>query len=101
MAEHLEGHGWTVLARNWTGSGGELDLVVASAGRLRFVEVKARQADDLVGGFAAVTTSKQRKLARAARAFLATYDDAWDEACFLVAVVQSGTVELMDNAFDV
>lgn len=100
MATHLEEAGWTVVARNWTGSGGELDLVVVSAGRLRFVEVKARSGSGLVGGLEAVTPAKQRRLVRAARAFLQSHDEPFDEACFLVASVEDGVVELVDNAFD-
>ncbi len=34
--------GWTILARNWTGAGGELDIVARRAGVLAFVEVKSR-----------------------------------------------------------
>ncbi|MDK2973305.1 MAG: putative endonuclease [Candidatus Sumerlaeota bacterium] len=38
--------GGAVLARNWRGGGGELDLVVREGNTLVFVEVKARPADD-------------------------------------------------------
>ncbi len=42
VARRLEGLGFTVLARRLRTGAGEIDLVVADAGRLVFVEVKAR-----------------------------------------------------------
>ncbi|MCB9779175.1 MAG: YraN family protein [Alphaproteobacteria bacterium] len=103
-AVRLEQAGWRILARNWHGRGGELDVVAEKRGRLRFVEVKARSPDDPVG-LDAISDSKQRKLVRAARAFLAEYDDLWDEACFTVAWVdlregEPGHIEWIDDAFD-
>lgn len=113
VAERLVADGWEVVARNWRGSGGELDVVVARLGRLRFVEVKARSPDDPVG-LDAIGTNKQRRLVRAARAFLASWPDLVDEACFMVALVHlplgshslsdivpdSVRVDWIDNAFD-
>ena len=89
-----------MVARNWTGSGGELDLVVVSEGRLRFVEVKARAGTGPVRAVEAVTATKQRRLVRAARAFLQGYEEPFDEVCFMVAAVEDGTVQLLDDAFD-
>lgn len=113
VADRLVAAGWQVLARNWRGAGGELDLVVARMGRLRFVEVKARAPDDPVG-LEAIDQGKRRRLAQAAKAFLAEWDDLVDEACFTVALVHlpAGTsdgsppdpagltVEWIDDAFD-
>lgn len=89
-----------MLVRNWHGKGGELDLVVARDGALRFVEVKARAPDDPVG-LDAIGEHKRRCLARTAEEFLAQHDDLIDEACFLVALVEHGRITWMDNAFDV
>lgn len=49
VARLLESQGWLVLARNWRGGNGELDLVVRDGSRLRIVEVKLRQVHDSVG----------------------------------------------------
>ncbi len=100
VASALEDDGWRVLARNWRGAGGEIDLVVEREGRLRFVEVKARMAPDDVAGLEAIGDHKQRRLRAAAQAFLADYEDLFDEACFLVAWVEGGTIEWIDDAFD-
>ena len=39
---YLVRRGWTIVARNWSGAGGELDIVALRAGVLAFVEVKSR-----------------------------------------------------------
>ena len=99
-ADHLQQLGWEVVARNWRGGGGELDLVVRKGGALRMVEVKARGPTDLVGAFEAVDGRKQRKLRRAAEAFLARWDDLVDEVCFVVVAVEGDRVTVLDDAFD-
>lgn len=104
VADALESDGWTVLARNWRGGNGELDIVVLREGRLRFVEVKARDLDDPVG-LEAVDGWKRNRLGRAARAWLTANVVPHDEVCFLVALVEvvpEGTrVTWLDDAFDV
>ena len=99
VADALASQGWAVLARNWHGSGAELDLVVGRAGALRFVEVKAREPDDPVG-IEAIDGRKRRRLVRAAEAWLAAHEDIVDEACFLVALVEGERITWFDNAFD-
>jgi len=43
VARWLERSGWSILARNWRGTRGELDIVAASGTCLAFIEVKARR----------------------------------------------------------
>lgn len=87
VGRRLVGVGWTVLDRNWSGSGGELDLVVVRDARLRFVEVRARTGDDDVPVEETITPAKQRRLRRAAEAWLADHADEWEEIAFLLAFV--------------
>jgi putative endonuclease len=42
-AAHLIRQGYTLLARNWRGAGGELDLVMREGAALVFVEVRTRR----------------------------------------------------------
>lgn len=104
VARVLAEAGWRILARNWRGGGGELDLVAQQGGRLRFVEVKARTGD-VATGLEAITASKRHRLSGAARAWLtahATVD--FDECCFLVVLVDleglAWTFDWYDDAFD-
>src|SRR5690606_30486357 len=99
----LEREGWEVLARNWRGAGGELDLVVRRAARLRVVEVKAREHGD-DSALESIAGRKTDRLIRAAEAWLQDHSDPFDEVCFLVAVVTCApggwTVEWLDDPFD-
>ena len=101
VARRLGESGWQLLERNWRGRGGEIDLIVRRNKSLRFVEVKARSNDD--SGLEAIGAAKRSKLIRAAEAYLLDRDD-FDEACFLVALVdlaaEPWSIELIDNAFD-
>ncbi len=103
VAEHLEGMGWRVLEHSWSCKAGEIDLVVIRDGALRFVEVKARSADD-PSGLDAVGPAKQRRLSRAAEAWLDMVGCEFNEAAFMVATVSfddgAWTVALLDDAFD-
>ena len=61
--------GYRPLARRFSASGGEIDLVVARGATIAFVEVKARPAMDLA--FGAIDSRKRRRFSRAARAWVA------------------------------
>ena len=103
VGERLEADGWAVLERNWRGAGGEIDLIVARAGVVRFVEVKARDPQDPTG-LDAVSHDKRRRLVRAAEEWLAGQPKVPAESAFLVATVDfepgGWTVALLDDAFD-
>lgn len=100
MVSALEAQGWTTLARNWRGAGGELDAVVERAGRLRFVEVKLRDLDD-PRSEEAVGPHKRSRLRRAARLWLEERGEPDDEVCFFVVLVgHDGRLEWIDDAFD-
>ncbi len=72
-AVHLLLRGYRIRARNWTGGGGELDLVASRGGTLVFVEVKMRSASTFGGPAMAVDTRKRRRLIRAAGAYLTRF----------------------------
>ena len=60
--------GYRILARRFSASGGEIDLVARRGGTLVFVEVKSRPGLDEAR--AAISADKRRRVSRAARAFL-------------------------------
>ena len=75
---YLVRRGWRIIARNWRGGGGELDLVAVRAGVVAFVEVKTR--GDRAALDEPVTSAQRMRLVRAASAFLACHPElgsAW------------------------
>ena len=61
--------GYSVLARRFVVSGGEIDLIVRRGDAVAFVEVKARSS--LEAAQESITATKRRRIARAARVWLA------------------------------
>ena len=99
VAVALQSEGWNICARNWLGGGGELDLVAERRGCIQFVEVKARAPGDFVG-IEVVDTVKQRKMSRAADAWLSRWDGPFEEASFSVVLVENGALKWIYDAFD-
>ena len=62
--------GFKVIARNWRHKRDELDIVCLDAGVLVFVEVRARAASALVGGYHSIDTHKKRVLQRGSKAYI-------------------------------
>ena len=91
---------YRILGTNvWIG-GYELDLVVRRGRRLAFVEVKAKGGPRLGDPLEMVTEEKQRRLRRAAEAWLAAHPQAVGlEARFDVVAVRDGRLECVRQAF--
>jgi len=97
---HYRLRGYRILGTNVWIAGYELDLVVRRGRRLAFVEVKAKSGERLGDPLEMVTTEKQRRLRRAAEAWLAAHPEAAGlEARFDVVAVRRGGVERLANAF--
>ncbi|MBI3299194.1 MAG: YraN family protein [Elusimicrobia bacterium] len=99
-ARHLEGLGWKILARNWKGSAGELDIVAFDGPTLAFVEVKLRASRAYGLPEEAVSRTKQGRIARAALEFMSRQRLSGRAARFDVAAVESGAVRLIRAAFE-
>lgn len=99
-ARHLEGLGWRVLARNWRGAGGELDIVALDGPTLVFVEVKARTGRSYGRPEEAVGKLKQGRLARTALEFMRRERRQGCAARFDVAAVEGAAVRVIRGAFD-
>jgi len=61
--------GYRILARRFVVTGGEIDLIAKRGGAIAFVEVKARA--DMEVAAIAITATKRKRIARAARVWLA------------------------------
>lgn len=73
-AGYLRRAGYHILATNvsvrpW----GEIDIVAQRDGTLTLVEVRTRRGDRFGGGVWSITTTKQRRMLRAAQAYLAGF----------------------------
>ena len=95
--------GYELVARNWTCSLGELDLVLRFGDRLVICEVKTRGGAAFGGGYDAVTWSKRRTLRRLAEVFVRQASIEIAEIRFDVASVWVGDgvpdVEIFEDAF--
>lgn len=79
--EFLQRAGLRPLAANANFRLGELDLVMRDGETLVFVEVRYRRGRGFGGGAASVDAGKQRRLVRAAGAFLAAHPEFADDVC--------------------
>jgi putative endonuclease len=92
--------GWRVLGANVRAGGNELDLIVRRGSSLRFVEVKERTGSGFGGAAGAVGAEKQRRVRRAAEAYLASHPElARLDLGFDVVTVEAGRLERLGDAF--
>ena len=97
---HYRLRGFRILAQNVWAGGNELDLVVRRGRRLAFVEVKEKAAAGLGDPLEMVGPAKQRRLRRAAEAWLASNPGlAGLEVSFEVLAVRPDGVERVGEAF--
>lgn len=69
----LQAQGYTVIAQNFHGRSGEIDIIVQRNNLLVFVEVRQRKANSLISAQESITVAKQRKIIKTAQAFLQQY----------------------------
>ena len=99
-ARHYRLRGWRVLAANVRVGRDELDLIVRRGRTLRFVEVKEKKGTRFGDPLEMVTAEKQRRLRRAAEAWLAVRPELGRLAVgFDVIAVRDGRVRRVPQAF--
>jgi putative endonuclease len=91
--------GYHVVERNFRCKLGELDLVARDGGVLCFVEVRSRGGDGHGLAAETVTRAKQRKVTRAAYAYLAQRRPRFDEARFDVVSITGERIDLIRDAW--
>ena len=88
------------LDRNFRSRGGEVDLITLEGQLLVFVEVRARTDTAFGRPEATVDQRKQRRLATAARAFLASHPEHANRICrFDVVAVDGDGLRWIPDAF--
>ena len=104
-AQHLEGHGLRILARNVRCRGGEVDLIALDGEAVAFVEVRLRSNARFGGAAASITAAKQQRVILAARHWLAGAGRSHAaRPCRFDAVLLDGLdarrIEWLQGAFD-
>lgn len=92
-AAHLESLGYTILARNWRGAGGEIDLVARTGEVVVIVEVKTRRGAAHGLPEEALTPRKSAKLLQLGAAYVAGHcpeDTPWRIDLIAVELDSSG-----------
>jgi len=97
---HYRLRGYRILGTNVWAGGNELDLIARRGRCVVFCEVKSKGGGGRGDPLEMVGPEKQRRLRRAAEAWLATRPDlAGLEATFDVVAVREGRLERVRNAF--
>jgi len=92
--------GWRVLGTNVWAGGNEVDVIVRRGRDLRFVEVKEKRGPAFGDPLEMVTPEKQRRVRRAAAAWLAAHPELSSlRLGFDVVAVRDGRVERVPQAF--
>ncbi|TXT47741.1 MAG: hypothetical protein FD137_992 [Spirochaetes bacterium] len=73
VADILRAEGWTVVARNFRSSRGEIDLIAIRGDEIIFVEVKRWRRYDEAELFRAINGQKIRKIIETSKLFLSKY----------------------------
>jgi len=92
--------GWRILGANVWAGGNELDLIVRRGRELRFVEVKEKGGPAFGDPLEMVTVEKQRRLRRAAAAWLARRPELDGlHVGFDVVAVRQGRLQRLADPF--
>ena len=87
-ARHLRRQGYKILARQWRGRMGEVDLIARQGQTIVFVEVKTRRPDPGSRPEEAVDRNKQRQLTRAGYEWMKRHGrEGWSYRFDVVAIV--------------
>ncbi len=97
-AAFLVKRGLKLLERNYRCRFGEIDLVLRDSRTLVFVEVRYRSNHSFGGAGESITTSKRKKLLRAARHYMAAHSEF--PACRFDAVLLNGDSTAVDWIVD-
>jgi putative endonuclease len=92
--------GWRILGANVWAGGNELDLIARRGRQLRFVEVKEKRGPGYGDPLEMVTEEKQRRVRRAATAWLATRPELHGLTIgFDVVAVRESGLQRVEDAF--
>jgi len=101
-AQYLRQQGLKLIAQNYRGHFGEIDLIMQDGVSLVFIEVRLRRNAGFGGAAASIDTRKQQRIIRTAQQYLATLANT--PPCrfdvVLMDDVQGVQAQWLKNAFD-
>ena len=101
-AQYLQQRGLKIIAKNYRGRFGEIDLIMQDDATLVFIEVRLRRNADFGGAAASIDARKQQRIIRTAQQYLAGLERT--PPCRFDAVlmddVPGNNVEWLKNAFE-
>ncbi len=97
---YLLENGYRILKRNYRATGGEIDIIAKKGNHLAFVEVKSRRDAEFGYAAEAVNLPKQKRIIKAARAFIVRYTD-YEDISFDVCEVytKDRRINYIEDAF--
>ncbi len=98
-AAALEAAGYSIVARNWTSSAGEIDIIAREGDVLVFVEVRSRATASHGHAAEMVSPAKQRAVTRVAGLYLAIVRPRYALARFDVVAVTGARIDLIRDAW--
>lgn len=90
-AEYLRDQGFQILERNYRSRFGEIDIIAENSQYIVFAEVKTRQMSILAEPEEAVTSGKQKKIARTALLYLQKHPTRLQPRFDVIGIVTAGT----------
>ncbi len=101
-AQYLQQNGLEIIAKNYRGRFGEIDLIMQDNATLVFVEVRLRRNANFGGAAASIDARKQQRIIRTAQQYLANLERM--PPCRFDAVlmddVLGNNVQWLKNAFE-
>jgi putative endonuclease len=101
-AQYLQQQGLKLIAQNYRGRFGEIDLIMQDGATLVFVEVRLRRNGCFGGAAASIDAHKQKRIIRTAQQYLASL--ARTPPCrfdaMLLGDVKGENLQWLKNAFD-
>ena len=91
--------GYRIVDRNFRCKAGELDIVARDGDVLVFVEVRSRSDGDHGDAVEMIRRTKQRRVARVARYYLAAVAPAFEQCRFDIVAITAGEAVLIKDAF--
>jgi len=98
-ARELRRRGYRIITRNFSCPAGEVDIVARSGTTLVFVEVRSRTTGD-VDAIETIDAAKQRRICRAAAAYVARTPGSYTDIRFDVVGITAGVLTVIEGAFD-